>query len=265
MEPTLMEPTSMEPTFDGWPAAGPHLLAGLAAENTAEFWATHRERHEAEVRGPMRALAVALAPEFGPVRVFRPQLNRRFRPDAPHYRTDTGGVARSAGGAMLGVVLSATALTVSAGHWAFDGPQRRRYRAAVDGGAGAELAALLAALVGREPGPWAIQSSRTLKGRPRGYLADHPRIALLRRGGLQVGRGWALGPWLQSAEPLARVREAWRAAAPVTRWLDEHVGPPDPVPSRPRPDPSPPGPSGDEPGAFRDTGGIGTRSPGRLC
>ncbi|MBN9102650.1 MAG: DUF2461 family protein [Pseudonocardia sp.] len=251
----------METTFAGWPIEGPALLAELAADNTHEFWANHRDRHETQVRGPMRALATALEPEFGPARVFRPQVNRRFRPDAPPYRTDVGAVAASPGGCVLGVVLTATALSVSAGHWAFDGPQLERYRAAVAGGAtvpaapdgaapdptadpaaldpaapgpavgsAAELSAVLDALEG-----WTLDESRLLAGRPRGVAAAHPRLALLRHRGLQVTRSWKVGPWLATEEPLHRVREAWRAAGPLVAWLDEHVGAPVPVPPRPRP------------------------------
>jgi hypothetical protein len=72
-------------------------------------------------------------------------------------------------------------------------------------------------------------------GRPRGIAADHPRLELLRHRGLQVGRSWEVGPWLAGDEPLRRVREAWRGAGPLVAWLDEHVGPADPVPERPRP------------------------------
>jgi uncharacterized protein (DUF2461 family) len=210
-------------TFAGWPLAGPALLAALAADNSHEFWAAHRDRHEAQLRGPMRALATALEPEFGPARVFRPQVNRRFRPDAPPYRTDVGCVAVSPGGCGLGAVLTATALSVSAGHRAFDGPQLRRYRAA----AGAELADVLDALDG-----WTVDESRNLVGRPRGTSADHPYLRLLRHRGLEVSRNWAVGPWLTTDEPLRRVREAWRAAGPLVAWLDEHVGPAEAQPVR---------------------------------
>jgi hypothetical protein len=218
--------------FHGWPATGPALLARIAAENTREFWVECREQHEQDVRAPMRAMATALVPEFGPVRVFRAHANRRFRPDAPPLRTDTGGVAATAGGCVLAVVLTATALSVSAGHWAFDRRQLRRFRAAVD--SGDEITAVLAGLEG-----WSPAESRVLSGRPVGYPPDHPRIVLLRRCGLQATLSWELGPWLQTDEPLRRVREAWRAAAPLTTWLDEHVGPADQVAPRPRPVPVP--------------------------
>ncbi|MCX6466121.1 MAG: hypothetical protein NTW05_21400, partial [Pseudonocardiales bacterium] len=82
----------------GWPPDAPALLAALGEDNTPEHFARIRDRHAAAVLAPTRALARALEPEFGPVRVFRPRVDRRFRPGAPPYRTDTGGVAVTAGG-----------------------------------------------------------------------------------------------------------------------------------------------------------------------
>jgi uncharacterized protein (DUF2461 family) len=222
--------------FQGWPADATAFLAEITADNTAEFWGEHRQRHGTSVHGPMAALAAVLEPEFGPVRVFRPFANRRFRPDAPPYRTTTGGVARSAGGCTLAVVLSARELTASAGHWSFDSGQLRRFRSAVDGAAGQWLASLVGSLDGSLDGAGlGLDPGRPLVGAPRGFRADHPLIALLRHRGLQVTASWPAGEWLGTREPLSRVRAAWRAAAPVVAWLDEHVGAPESVPSRPRP------------------------------
>jgi uncharacterized protein (DUF2461 family) len=201
--------------FTGWTPDAPAFLAELTADQSA----FDAERHAASVLAPMRALADELAPEFGPVRVFRPYRNRRFRPDTPPYRTDTGGTAR---GGTLGVVLSATTLSSTAGIWLFDAGQLRRYRAAVDD----ELAGLLDGLP--------VDDARRLVGRPRGVPADHPHLDLLRLRGLQVGWSWPVGEWLGTPEPLHRVRSAWRTAAPLLAWLDRHVGPADPVPPRPR-------------------------------
>jgi uncharacterized protein (DUF2461 family) len=216
--------------FQGWPPDATALLVEIDADNTPKFWAAQRHRHAAAVQGPMQALAAELAGEFGTLRVFRPHRNRRFRPDAPPLRTDTGGVASTAGGAVLGVVLSATALLVSAGHWSFDTGQLRRYRAAVDGPAGEELVHLLNGLHGL-----AVDPGRVLVGNPRGFRSEHPRIGLLRHRGLQVTRSWPVGDWLGTREPLRRVQDAWRAAGPVVRWLEAHVGPGEPPVPRPRP------------------------------
>jgi uncharacterized protein (DUF2461 family) len=216
--------TTTVPAFTGWPADATVLLADLAADNTPEFWAAHRERYAAAVRAPLLALAAALGDEFGALRIFRPRRDRRFRPDAEPYRTDAGGLLPTAGGTPLAVVLAPGGLTVQAGPLVFDRGQLRRYRAAVDGAPGAELERVLDRLRA-EPGLVA-RDHRPLVGAPRGYPRTHPRIALLRRRGLQVERTWPPGPWLGTTEPLERVRAAWRAAAPLARWLDTHVGPP---------------------------------------
>ncbi|MFC4951156.1 DUF2461 family protein [Pseudonocardia sp. GCM10023141] len=218
---------------NGWPIEAPTLLAEIAADNTLEFWRANRERHEELVLAPMRELAVALAVDFGQLRVLRPQVNRRFRPEVPPFRTDTGGVATTGGGSLLGVVLSATALSASGGIWGFDRAQLQRFRAAVDGPPGADLEAVLTATPGFE-----VHRGRALASAPRGWSSGHPRIALLRHRGLQLTRSWELGPWLESGEPLRRVRAAWHALAPLLGWLDEHVGAADPVAARPRPAPA---------------------------
>ena len=221
-------------TSTGWPLDAPALLAALAADNTHGTYERLRSRFSAAVLDPTRALAAALGEEFGPVRVFRPAANRRFRPDAPPYRTDTGGLARSPGGTVRAFVLTATSLTASTGHWRLDPGQLRRYRAAV----GPDLAALLADLP-----DLALDDGHPLVRVPRGVPADHPQAGLLRRRGLQVARTWPVGPWLATGEALERVRAAWRDAAPLVAWLDERVGPPEPVAPRPRPDAVPPGPA----------------------
>jgi hypothetical protein len=64
----------------------------------------------------------------------------------------------------------------------------------------------------------------TLKSAPRGYPKDHPRIGLLRYKQLIVGAQLPAGD-LSRDDALAHVGGAWRAAAPVLAWLDEHVGP----------------------------------------
>jgi hypothetical protein len=64
-----------------------------------------------------------------------------------------------------------------------------------------------------------------LKTAPRGYARDHPRVPLLRHKALVAGRRLEPG-----AEGIARdaaldhVRTAWAACAPLTAWLDRHVG-----------------------------------------
>ena len=252
-------------TFEGWPAEATALLADIAADNRADRWPELREGHAALVRGPTLALAAELEAEFGPVRVFRPHSTRRFRPDAPPLRTDTGGVATSPGGCGMAVVLSVDAFTVTVGHWRFDAGQRRRYRAAVDDvEAGETLAGLLRRLAasGLPADP-----EGELQILPRGWKPDHPRVWLAARRGLQVVRRWELGPWVATPEPLERVRSAWRAAAPLVEWLDTHVGPASPRPAPPRRSPSAPhdpaAPSPSASGGPAATAGTPTNFVGR--
>src|SRR3954447_25952037 len=150
--------------------------------------------------------------------------DRRFRPNADPYRTDTGITVAGPGGTPYAAVLSARSLAVQVGYQAFHPGQLRRYRDSVDGAAGETLEEVLAALRRDDLVPHGVPA---LTARPRGYAADHPRLALLRLRGLHVDRTWPAGEWLRTEEPLDQVRVAWRAARPLADWLDAHVGPRD--------------------------------------
>jgi hypothetical protein len=104
--------------FTGRPRDAAAFLAEIAADNTREFRGANR--HRRVVDAPSRALAAELEPESGPVRVLRAHRDRRFRSDAPPYRTDTGVVAAGPGGVELSGAPSATAFTTAVG--------RRRFR-----------------------------------------------------------------------------------------------------------------------------------------
>ena len=209
-------------SFEGWPPDATTFLAELAADNSRAFWTANVERYRTAVLAPTQALAAALSPEFGPGRVFRPYVDRRFRPNAEPYRTDTGALVTGPGGTPYVVVLAAGGLSVQVGYQVFDAGQLRRYRAAVDTTAGEKLDGVLAGL--REEG-LAPADVPALTGRPRGCPADHPRLHLVRLRGLHVDRTWPAGAWLQTGDALVRVRAAWRTAGPLADWLDAHVGP----------------------------------------
>ena len=225
------------PVFSGWPADATAFLAELAADNTRTFWTENAHRYRAALLEPTRALAVALTPEFGPPRVFRPYVDRRFRPNAEPYRTDAGITVAGSGGTPYVAVLSAQGLAVQVGHQVFDAGQLRRYREAVAGPPGEALDEVLAALRRDDLVPDGVPA---LALRPRGYPADHPRLPLLRWRGLHVDRAWSAGEWLSTEEPLRRVAAAWRAARPLADWLEAHVGPREQVgaPRRPPDEPT---------------------------
>jgi uncharacterized protein (DUF2461 family) len=208
--------------FAGWPADGVAFLAELEQDNTRAFWTANVHRYRTALRDPTHALAAALTDEFGAPRVFRPHVDRRFRPNADPYRTDTGLTVTGPGGTPYAAVLSARGLTVQVGYQLFDPVQLRRYRAAVDGVAGEGLVAVLASV---QADGLALGDVPALDGRPRGCPRDHPRLPLMRLRGLHVDRSWPPGAWLGTVEPLDRVGSAWRAARPLADWLDAHVGP----------------------------------------
>ena len=59
---------------------------------------------------------------------------------------------------------------------------------------------------------------------PRGYPKDHERIELLRRKSLTLGARLQSDEGIGRADGLRFVTKTWQAAAPVTGWLDQHVG-----------------------------------------
>ena len=65
---------------------------------------------------------------------------------------------------------------------------------------------------------------RQLTRVPSGYDKEHPRGELLRYKSLTVHREYGCPDWLATARAKAEIAKAWRAMAPVTDWLDTHVG-----------------------------------------
>ena len=211
--------------FSGWPAEAVTFFEGLAADNTKAYWSAHRDFYEASVREPMAELLDELSAEFGPGKIARPYRDVRFRADKSPYKTeiyatlDGGGYVR----------FSADGLTAADGYYLMTAAQLDRYRRAVsDDAAGTRLAELVDRLRGEgaEAG-----GTQTLKTAPRGYPADHPRIALLRCKGLICWQRWPAGPWLATPAARDRVAGFLRATAPLRQWLGEHVGPDGPGPA----------------------------------
>ena len=118
--------------------------------------------------------------------------------------------------------ISARGMVAGSGYHLMARDQLDRYREAVaDDGHGPELA---------RSGCGAAEGGLELWGEslataPRGYPKDHERIELLRRKSLSLGATLEFGRGITRADGLQFVDETWRAAAPVTGWLDSHVGP----------------------------------------
>ncbi len=204
--------------FSGWPEEALDFYDGLEADNTKTYWTEHKAVYTDRILAPMTELAEELAAEFGEPKIFRPYRDVRFSRDKSPYKTHIGAVLGGTGY----IQLSAQGLGAGAGRWQLDPDELARYRAAVArDDPGAELEAIVAALgqAGVE-----TRGHGVLKSAPRGYPADHPRIALLRYKGVTAWRQWPVEPWLETPAAKDRLVTFFRTAQPLCSWLTAHVG-----------------------------------------
>jgi uncharacterized protein (TIGR02453 family) len=204
-------------TFRGWPEEALDFYDGLAADNSKAYWTEHKADYEEKVLGPMTELTEELAAEFGEPKIFRPYRDVRFSSDKSPYKTHIGAVIGGTGY----VQLSAEGLGAGAGMWQMDPEQLTRYRTAVvDDAKGAELEEIVAVI---EKADVTVHGHGVLKSAPRGFPADHPRIALLRYKGLTAWKQWPVEPWLETASAKDRVVSFFRTTRPLCDWLSTHV------------------------------------------
>jgi uncharacterized protein (TIGR02453 family) len=210
--------------FEGFSPQVHEWFLGLEADNSKEYFAAHRQFFEDSVRGQMEALLTELSERFGGgVKMFRQNRDIRFSPDKSPYKTNTYGVLRGTDVAAHGLYasISARGLVAGSGYHVMARDQLDRYRDAVaDDRHGTELRKLMAKAEKAGLDVW----GESLATAPRGYPKDHERIALLRRKSLSLGATTDSERGIGRADGLRFVTRTWRAAAPVTGWLDEHVG-----------------------------------------
>jgi uncharacterized protein (TIGR02453 family) len=203
--------------FSGWPEEALDFYDGLAADNTKTYWTANKAVYTDKILAPMTELTEELAAEFGEPKIFRPYRDIRFSQDKTPYKTHIGAVV----GASCYVQLSAEGLGAGAGMWEMNPEQLARYREAVAGDLfGPEIERIAAGL---EQAGLTVHGHAVLKSAPRGYPADHPRIALLRYKGLTAWQEWPAGAWLESAQVKDRVVEFFRTTIPLRTWLSDHV------------------------------------------
>jgi uncharacterized protein (TIGR02453 family) len=204
--------------FTGWPEEALEFYDGLAADNSKAYWTEHKAVYTDMILRPMTELTEELAAEFGEPKIFRPYRDVRFSPDKTPYKTHCGAVVGGTGY----IQLSAEGLGAGAGMWQLSPEQLARYRDAVaSDDAGAELEQVIARI---EKEDITIHGHGALKSAPRGYPADHPRIALLRYKGLTAWRQWPVEPWLETASAKDRIVSFFRTTQPLCSWLTAHVG-----------------------------------------
>lgn len=206
-------------TFTGFPVEAIEFFEGLEADNTKTFWVEHRPIYDECVRAPMAALLDDLAGRFGEGKIFRPNRDIRFSKDKSPYKTNIAATMAEGGY----VSLDADGFHVGTGYYRMAKDQLAKFRSTIDDDdAGPAFATLIERLRAADV---EVTARDTLKTAPRGYPKDHPRIELLRMKGCIAWRSWEIGAWLDSPEPVARVREFLDTAQPLVTWLDTHVGP----------------------------------------
>jgi uncharacterized protein (TIGR02453 family) len=204
-------------SFNGWPAEALDFYEGLEADNSKAYWTAHKAIYDEKVLGPMSELLEELAPEFGGPRIFRPYRDVRFSKDKSPYKT---GISAVIGDGY--VQLSARGLAAGSGMYMMAPDQLDRYRRAVaDDETGTELERVIA---GTERHGIAVSGHDVLKTAPRGYPADHPRIALLRYKGVLTWKEWPVEPWLGTPAAKRQVAAFLAASQPLCAWLAANVG-----------------------------------------
>lgn len=210
--------------FDGFGLEVRDWFRGLEADNSKAYFSARRDFFREAIAEQMEALLDELCESFGgETKLFRQHRDVRFSPDKSPYKTNTYGVIRGPGIAAAGLYasISARGLIAGSGYHMMARDQLERYRAAVvDDQLGPELAQLAG---GAERAGLELWGER-LATAPRGYPRDHERIELLQRKSLALGATLAFQRAIDRSEGLRFVGATWRAAAPVTGWLDAHVG-----------------------------------------
>jgi uncharacterized protein (TIGR02453 family) len=215
--------TATTDRFTGWAAEGPAFLADLEVNNTREWWTANKRRYDADVLAPLQLLGTAVRDEFGVMSIKRPHRDVRFSADKSPYKTTIAGGIDTPGAMLLGVQLSATELSVVAGHFELAPDQLTRFRdAVVAERTGQEFEKRIDALAKKG---YELQSFTALKGVAKGYPKDHPRARFLGLKGMHVGRAWTADALPHGAQAAKVITTPWRDAEPLLDFLAEHVGP----------------------------------------
>jgi uncharacterized protein (DUF2461 family) len=147
-------------------------------------------------------------------------VSARFHPGPP-IKEHVGLAIGYEGAGGYYVEISLDGLLIAGGLHNPAPDQVERLRRAVD--AGRTAGALTRAIACAQDAGLELNEPDLVRG-PRGYRPDHPRMELLRRRRLMVSRRHELGAWLHKPRAGTRIRTELEAAAPLVRWLREHVG-----------------------------------------
>jgi uncharacterized protein (TIGR02453 family) len=209
----------MPAAFQGIPTAALDFYEDLEVDNSKSFWTANKHVYDESVRAPIEALAAALSEEFGAGKYFRPYRDVRFSADKTPYKTHQGVWFDES---KMYFHISAAGLFVAAGYWRTSPAQVGRLRRAIDTDLpGEELEKVIAAVTKKGFELGGDKTSRV----PAGFAKDHVRADLLKHKTLTAHREVGCPAWLSTARAKTEIAKMWRNFAPLTSWLDKHVGP----------------------------------------
>lgn len=208
--------------FSGWPAEALKWFRDLEANNSRDWFQSHRGVYDESVRGPLESLLAEVAQEFGDGKVTRPNRDIRFSADKSPYKVSIYAIVNrpeDAGGWY--VQLDKEGLFVGGGMYAPERPALTAIRKAIDDDrSGRELEGIVGQLAGQG---LSMMEHETLKTAPRGYSADHPRVELLRMKHIAAGTKHEPQPWLHTPKAKEHVVFGWRAVTPLLDWLNRAI------------------------------------------
>ena len=229
--------------FTGFRPAALTFLRSLKRHNDREWFERHRETYDAELRGPLAALAeevdvrlASFAPEIvGSPKssLFRIHRDVRFSADKSPYKTnvaawfhhgDAGrgvGAAAPHGGAGFYFHMEADRASLGGGIWMPPRPTLSRIRAAIDDDHRG-IAAIL-----RDPARkkrfGGLAEENMLTRMPRGYAESHPAATLLKHQSYTLGRDIPQKDLFNAKLPDLLARDYARLL-PLVRWINGALG-----------------------------------------
>ncbi|MEM6455830.1 MAG: DUF2461 domain-containing protein [Acidobacteriota bacterium] len=230
--------------FDGFPTAGIDFLAGLADNNSKDYFDANRKIYDSALIGPAKAfvemMGEALRQRTGRdgVRaeprvngsIFRLNRDVRFSKDKTPYKDhldfifwEGEGKGRTCPSFYLR--LTPTETVLGTGMIGFDKKKLPTFREVVaddDRGAALETAIAEARANAEAYGDVELRGTHYQKV-PRGYAADHPRAALLKHAGVHLQYRDKTPPDVQDTVGFVDWCGArWQALDPLQHWLITH-------------------------------------------
>ncbi len=225
----------MPSTAPVFPPAGLELLAELRANNSTDWFHAHREQYRTLVQAPMLAITEFVngelrrfAPEYVNAKkapLSRPNRDTRFSKDKSPYRTDVSVVFPRGGAekhqcAGFFFSVSPDGAELVAGTYMPGPDELRLLREHLAERHTAFRRVAEAAALKKE---WGTLEGEQLKRVPRGFDAEHPAEALLRRTQLYVRRALPARA-VTTSSFAASVASSFRVATPFVKALDAALG-----------------------------------------